>query len=116
MASADPGAQCRGRALARGRRTPDVERPTADDVAALAGRRVRLIVPKPREDVRLVGRVAVEAGDVPLRIDGESSPDRFGIVRFRERDRDGVLRALRADGALPGRTKRLAVLEESGEK
>ena len=90
-----------------------MERPTADDVAALAGRRVRLVVPKPREDMRLVGRVATEDDDPVLYVDGDPSADRFGVVRLRERDRDAVLWAYRNDGALLGRVRRLAVLERS---
>ena len=93
-----------------------MERPTEDDLAALAGRRVRLIVPKPREDMRLVGRVATEDDDPILHVDGDPSADRFGVVRFRERDSDGVLRAYRNDGALLGRVRRLAVLENSEEE
>ena len=93
-----------------------MERPTEDDLAALAGRRVRLIVPKPREDMWLVGRVATEDDDPVLYVDGDPSADRFGVVRFRERDRDAVLRAYRNDGTLLGRVRRLAVLEKSEEK
>ena len=93
-----------------------MERPTEDDLAALAGRRVRLIVPKPREDMRLVGRVATEDDDPVLHVDGDPSTDRFGIVRLRERDRDAVLRAYRNDGTLLGRVRRLAVLEKSEEE
>ena len=92
-----------------------MERPTEDDLAALAGRRVRLIVPKPREDMRLVGRVATEDDDPVLYVDGDPSADRFGVVRLRERDRDAVLRAYRADGTLLGRVRHLAALEKSGE-
>ena len=93
-----------------------MERPTADDVAVLAGRRVRLIVPKPREDMRLVGRVVAEDDDPVLHVDGDPSADRFGVVRLRERDRDAVLRAYRDDGTLLGRVRHLAVLEKSGEE
>ena len=93
-----------------------MERPTEGDLAALAGRRVRLVVPKPREDMRLVGRVATEDDDPVLHVDGDPSADRFEVVRLRERDRDGVLRAFRADGTLLGRVRRLAVLEESEEE
>jgi hypothetical protein len=93
-----------------------MERPTEDDLAALAGRRVRLIVPKPREDMRLVGRVATEDDDPVLYVDGDPSADRFGVVRLQERDRDAVLRAYRNDGTLLGRVRRLAVLEKSEEK
>ena len=93
-----------------------MERPTEDDLAALAGRRVRLIVPKPRESMRLVGRVATENDDPVLYIDGGPSADRFGVVRLQERDRDGVLQAYRNDGTLLGRVRRLAVLEESEEE
>jgi hypothetical protein len=92
-----------------------MERPTEDDLAALAGRRVRLVVPKPREDMRLVGRVATEDDDPVLYVDGDPSADRFGVVRLQERDRDAVLRAYRNDGTLLGRVRRLAVLEKSGE-
>ncbi len=93
-----------------------MERPTEDDLVALAGRRVRLVVPKPRENQRLVGRVATGDDDVVLRVDGGPSPDRFGTVRLRERERDSVLRAYRDDGRLVGRVRRLSVLEETGEK
>jgi hypothetical protein len=93
-----------------------MERPTEDDLAALAGRRVRLVVPKPREDMRLVGRVATEDDDPVLYVDGDPSADRFGVVRLQERDRDAVLRAYRNDGTLLGRVRRLAVLEKSEEK
>ena len=93
-----------------------MERPTADDVAALVGRRVRLVVPKPREDMQLVGRVETEDDDPVLYVDGDPSADRFGVVRLRERDRDAVLRAYRADGALLGRVRRLAALERSEEE
>ena len=93
-----------------------MERPTEDDLAALAGRRVRLIVPKPREDMRLVGRVATEDDDPVLYVDGDPSADRFGVVRLQERDRDAVLRAYRNDGTLLGRVRRLAVLEKSEEE
>ena len=91
-----------------------MERPTEDDLAALVHRRVRLVVPKPREDMRLVGRVATEDDDPVLHVD-DPSADRFGVVRLRERDRDAVLRAYRADGTLLGRVRHLAALEKSGE-
>ena len=93
-----------------------MERPTEDDLAALAGRRVRLVVPKPRENMRLVGRVATGADDPALHVDGDPSADRFGVVQLRERDRDAVLWAYRNDGTLLGRVRRLAVLEESEEE
>ena len=93
-----------------------MERPTEDDLAALAGRRVRLVVPKPREDMRLVGRVATDDNDPVLYVDGDPSADRFGVVRLQERDRDAVLRAYRNDGTLLGRVRRLAVFEKSEEE
>ncbi len=82
------------------------------DVRGLEGRRVRVVVPKPREDQRLVGVVEVDDGDVRLRIeDTVAGPDRFRTVRFRERDGDGVLQAVRGDGELVGRVKRVTDLD-----
>ena len=55
-----------------------MERPSLDDVRAVAGRRVRLVVPKPREDQRIEGTVAVDDGTVTVVVDAGS--DRFGRV------------------------------------
>jgi hypothetical protein len=80
-----------------------MEWPSLDDVRAVAGRRVRLVVPKPRAGQRIEGTVAV---------DGAGGSDRFGRVELRERERDSVLRAYREDGALVGRVKRFEELVE----
>ncbi|WP_254837940.1 hypothetical protein [Natronomonas marina] len=85
-------------------------RPNLADVRTLAGRRVRLVVPKPRENQRLVGTVVVDDDGVGLRIE-EGGADRFGTVRLRERERDGVLQAYLSDGTLVGRVTRLSTLE-----
>ena len=89
-----------------------MERPSLDDVRAVAGRRVRLVVPKPREDQRIEGIVDVESGAVTVAVDGAGGSDRFGRVELRERKRDSVLRAYREDGALVGRVKRFDELAE----
>jgi len=85
-----------------------MERPSLDDVRAMAGRRVRLVVPKPRENQRLEGIVEVDDGAVTLVVDGRdaSGSDRFGRVLLGERERDAVLQAYREDGALVGRVRR----------
>ena len=74
----------------------------------MAGRRVRLVVPKPREDRRLEGIVEVDDGAVTLVVDGRDAggSDRFGRVLLGERERDAVLQAYREDGALVGRVRR----------
>ena len=87
-----------------------MERPSLDDVRAAAGRRVRLVVPKPREDQRIEGTVAVDNGAVTVVVDAGS--DRFDRVELRERERDSVLRAYREDGALVGRVKQFDELAE----
>ena len=87
-----------------------MERPSLDDVRAVAGRRVRLVVPKPRENQRIRGTVAVDDGAVTVVVNAGS--DRFGRVELRERERDSVLRAYREDGALVGRVKRFEELVE----
>ena len=85
-----------------------MERPSLDDVRAMAGRRVRLVVPKPRENQRLEGIVEVDDGAVTLVVDDRdaSGSDRFGRVLLGERERDAVLQAYREDGALVGRVRR----------
>ena len=87
-----------------------MERPNLDDVRAATGQRVRLVVPKPREDQRIEGTVAVDDGTVTVAVDVGS--DRFGRVELRERERDAVLQAYRGDGALIGRVKRVEELAE----
>ena len=87
-----------------------MERPSLDDVRAATGRRVRLVVPKPRENQRIKGTVAVDNGAVTVVVDAGS--DRFGRVELRERERDAVLQAYRGDGALVGRVKRFEELAE----
>ena len=81
-----------------------------DDVRAVAGRRVRLVVPKPQENQRIKGTVAVDNGAVAVVVDAGS--DRFGRVELRERERDAILQAYRGDGALIGRVKRVEELAE----
>ena len=87
-----------------------MERPSVDDVRAVAGRRVRLVVPKPQENQRIKGTVAVDNGAVTVLVDAGS--DRFGRVELRERERDAILQAYRGDGALIGRVKRVEELAE----
>ena len=91
-----------------------MERPSLEDVRAAAGRRVRLVVPKPREDQRIEGTVAVDDGTVTVAVDAgtENGSDRFGRVELRERERDTVLQAYRGDGALVGRVERFEELAE----
>ena len=91
-----------------------MERPSLDDVRAAAGRRVRLVVPKPREDQRIEGTVDVDDGTVTVAVDAGSAAgsDRFGRVELRERERDAVLQAYRGDGALVGRVERFEELAE----
>ncbi|PSP46106.1 hypothetical protein BRC63_00025 [Halobacteriales archaeon QH_10_70_21] len=61
-------------------------------------------------------RGTVEDGDdgVRLLVDGGAAAgaERFGTVRLRERDRDGVLRAYRGDDTLVGRVEHLSKLDE----
>ncbi|MUV86739.1 hypothetical protein GJ631_09205 [Natronomonas sp. CBA1123] len=85
-----------------------MSRPTLDDIAALAGSRVELTVPKPREDQRLVGTVVAEGAELRLRLDDGTS-ENHATVRLKERERDGVVRAFRGtDGdLLVGRVKRI---------
>ena len=87
-----------------------MERPSMDDVRAVAGRRVRLVIPKPRENQRIKGTIAVDNGAVTVLVDAGS--DRFGRVELRERERDAILQAYRGDGALIGRVKRVEELAE----
>ena len=89
-----------------------MERPSLDDVRAAAGRRVRLVVPKPREDQRIEGTVDIDDGTVTVAVDGAAGSDRFGRVELRERERDAVLQAYRGDGALVGRVTRFEELAE----
>ena len=77
----------------------------------MAGRRVRLVVPKPRENQRLEGIVEVDDGAVTLVVDGRDASDRFGRVPLGERERDAVLQAYREDGALVGRVRRVDELD-----
>ena len=86
--------------------------PTFDELRGLDGERVRLTVPKPREDQRLVGVVDGEGPTVTLAV--ETASDDHATVVLRERERDGVVRAFRGtDGqTLIGRVKRV----ESAEK
>ena len=80
---------------------------------------MRLTVPRPREDQRLVGVVDVERGTdgeddserVTLAV--ETASDGHATVELRERQRDGVLRAFRAgDSTLVGRVKQVTTVEE----
>ena len=93
---------------------PDVSRPTLGDVRELDGERVRVTVPKPREDQRLVGIVDAGSGADEARLVVETASDGHASVVLRERDRDGVLRVFRGtgDGALVGRVDEVEVLEE----
>lgn len=88
-----------------------MSRPTLDEVRRLEGERVRLTVPKPREDQRLVGTVTVDGDRVTLAVETES--DDHATVLLEERDRDGVLRAFRgAEGStLVGRVRRVETVE-----
>lgn len=102
-----------GELLASRREPAAMSGPSLDDVRGLDGRRVQVVVPKPREDQRLVGRVAVDDDDVQLRLDGAAAEtERFRTVELRERERDGVLRAFRSDGSLVGRVRQVSGLEE----
>ena len=87
-----------------------MEQPSLDDVRAVAGQQVRLVIPKPREDQRIEGTVAVDDGAVTVVVD--AGGDRFGRVELRERERAAVLQAYREDGALIGRLKRVEGLAE----
>ena len=89
-----------------------MSRPTLDDVRALDGERVRVTLPKPREDQRLVGVVEADAEGVRLQV--ETASEGHATVVLRERERDGVLRAFResGDGTLVGRVKRLERIEK----
>ena len=82
---------------------------------------MRLTVPRPREDQRLVGVVDVERGGDGEDGDGrervtlavETASDGHATVELRERERDGVLRAFRAgDSTLVGRVKRVSTVEK----
>lgn len=87
-------------------------RPTIEEVRALDGERVRVTVPKPREDQRLVG--VVEAGADETRLLVEAASEGHARVVLRARERDGVLHAVRGtgDGTLVGRVDAVEVLEE----
>jgi hypothetical protein len=80
--------------------------PTLSDIRKQEGSRVLLTIPKPRENQRLVGTVAVDDDRVLLRLEN-GSPDEHATIVLKERQRDGVLRAFRGnDGeALVGRVK-----------
>jgi hypothetical protein len=85
--------------------------PTLEEVRRLDGERVRLTIPKPREDQRLVGVVDVDGGRVTLAV--ETPSDDHATVELRERERDGVVRAFRDDGStLVGGVKRVSTVEE----
>jgi hypothetical protein len=91
-----------------------MSRPTLDAIRRLAGERVRVTIPKPRENQRLVGVVDASdaaSGEVTLTV--ETTSEEHATVVLRERDRDGVLRAFRgAEGStLVGRVKRVERLE-----
>jgi hypothetical protein len=89
-------------------------RPSLEEARALSGHRVRVVVPKPREDQRLVGTIEADDDGVRLRVDGGDAADggRFGTVQLRERDRDAVLQAYRDDDTLVGRVEQLSKLGE----
>lgn len=85
-------------------------RPTLEEVRRLDGERVRVTVPKPREDQRLVG--VLDAGDERVTLAVETVSDGHATVELRERERDGVLRAFRDGGStLVGRVKRIETVE-----
>ncbi|MFT4904232.1 MAG: hypothetical protein ACI8UR_000785 [Natronomonas sp.] len=91
-----------------------MSRPQLADVRAMAGERVRITVPKPRENQRLVGVVEVDGDRTLLRIDQDGVSETHATVELRERERDGVLRAFHGtDGtALIGRVKRIDAVKE----
>ncbi|QLD87514.1 hypothetical protein HWV07_00065 [Natronomonas salina] len=86
--------------------------PTLDEFGELDGERVRVTVPKPREDQRLVGVVECDGPAVTLAVEAASGD--HATVVLRERERDGVVRAFRgADGeTLVGRVKRVETVEK----
>lgn len=86
--------------------------PTLEEVRRLDGECVRVTVPKPREDQRLVGVVESDAPAVTLVVEAASGD--HATVVLRERERDGVVRAFRgADGGtLIGRVKRVETVEK----
>jgi hypothetical protein len=91
-----------------------MSRPTLDAIRRLAGERVRVTIPKPRENQRLVGVVDASdaaSGEVTLTV--ETTSEEHATVVLRERDRDGVLRAFRGTegSTLVGRVKRVDRLE-----
>jgi hypothetical protein len=54
------------------------------DVRALEGHSVRVVVPNPREDQRLVGVVEADEAGVRLRLAGATAgPERFRTVELR---------------------------------
>lgn len=86
--------------------------PSLADLEALAGEPVCVVVPKPREDQRLVGVVSVTDGTVELRLDGDAAGTaRFRTVELRERARDGVVQAYHSDGSLVGRVADVSRVE-----
>lgn len=88
-----------------------MSRPTLDEVQKLAGQRVRVTVPKPREDQRLEG--VLRGNGEGVRLEVETASDGHATVVFRERDGDGVLRAFRGPdaGTLIGRVERIETVE-----
>ena len=88
-----------------------MSRPTLEAVRRLDGERVRVTIPRPRENQRLVGVVDASGDRVTLSV--ETASDEHATVEFREREGDGVLRAFRDGGStLVGRVKRVASVEE----
>lgn len=86
--------------------------PTLDDLRRLDGERVRVTVPKPREDQRLVG--IVDGGGSAVTLAVETASDDHATVVLRERERDGVVRAFRGPdgGTLIGRVQRVDTVEK----
>ena len=78
--------------------------PSLADVRASECHSGRVVVPKPREDQRLIGIVEADEAGVRLRLAGApAGPERFRTVELREREGDGVRRAVRSDGTSIGR-------------
>lgn len=88
-----------------------MSRPTLEELRRLDGERVRVTIPRPREDQRLVGVVDASGERVTLTV--ETASDDHATVEFREREGDGVLRAYREGGStLVGRVKRVESVEK----